>query len=186
MGVEYSQNAINGANDSYRCCPVGIPMEDLAALTSIPYILDCFLMICIKRIPKYNKMSNIIQKFCRDSGLVQQFAATERKRVPVAAKVLISGTGVGDAKRVAVLFASIDAQSISTPREAWCILQGESPCRVRINHPLVSSVASVAELLKAVACTKKFTKELVPQGIPFGRRPNQLLSIYRTYRYLGT
>lgn len=87
MGAEHSQNAIYGANDSYRCCPVGIPMEDLAALTSIPYILDCFLMICIKRIPKYNKMSNIIQKFCRYSGLVQPGNQPDQKRV----RVLVDG-----------------------------------------------------------------------------------------------
>ncbi len=29
--------------------------------------------------------------------------------------------------------------------EAWCILQGGSPCRVRSSQPPVSSVASVAE-----------------------------------------
>ena len=34
---------------------------------------------------------------------------------------------------------------VSAPSEAWCILQGESPCRVRISHPPVSSVAPVAE-----------------------------------------
>jgi hypothetical protein len=34
---------------------------------------------------------------------------------------------------------------VSAPSEAWCILQGESPCRVRVSHPPVSSVASVAE-----------------------------------------
>jgi len=31
------------------------------------------------------------------------------------------------------------------PSEAWCILQGASPCRVRANHPSVSSVAPTAE-----------------------------------------
>jgi hypothetical protein len=31
------------------------------------------------------------------------------------------------------------------PSEAWCILQGASPCRVRANHPPVSSVAPTAE-----------------------------------------
>ncbi len=32
------------------------------------------------------------------------------------------------------------------PSEAWCILQGERPCRERINYPPVSSVAPTAEL----------------------------------------
>jgi hypothetical protein len=32
------------------------------------------------------------------------------------------------------------------PSEAWCILQGERPCRGRTNHPPVSSVAPTAEL----------------------------------------
>ena len=32
------------------------------------------------------------------------------------------------------------------PGEVWCVLQGESPCRARTNHPPVSSVASVAEV----------------------------------------
>ena len=36
-------------------------------------------------------------------------------------------------------------QIVSAPSEAWCILQGESPCRVRVSHPPVSSVAPVAE-----------------------------------------
>ncbi len=33
---------------------------------------------------------------------------------------------------------------VSAPSEAWCILQGESPCRVRSSQPPVSSVAFVA------------------------------------------
>ena len=33
----------------------------------------------------------------------------------------------------------------SAPSEAWCILQGASPCLVRSSHPPVSSVAPVAE-----------------------------------------
>jgi len=36
---------------------------------------------------------------------------------------------------------------VGAPSEAWCILQGESPCRVRVSHPPVSSVAPVAESL---------------------------------------
>ena len=44
-------------------------------------------------------------------------------------------------------FASFAPHSfnVSAPSEAWCTLQGESPCRVRANHPPVSSVALVAE-----------------------------------------
>ena len=34
---------------------------------------------------------------------------------------------------------------VSVPSEAWCVLQGASPCRVRASHPPVASVASVAE-----------------------------------------
>ena len=34
---------------------------------------------------------------------------------------------------------------VSAPSEAWCILRGVSPRRVRGSHPPVSSVASVAE-----------------------------------------
>jgi len=34
---------------------------------------------------------------------------------------------------------------VRAPSEAWCILQGERPCRERTNHPPVSSVAPVAE-----------------------------------------
>jgi putative transposase len=34
---------------------------------------------------------------------------------------------------------------VSAPSEAWCILQGESPCWVRVSHPPVSSVAPVEE-----------------------------------------
>ena len=39
-------------------------------------------------------------------------------------------------------------RGVSAPSEAWCILQGESPCRVRSSQPPVSSVASVAELVE--------------------------------------
>ena len=42
---------------------------------------------------------------------------------------------------------------VRAPSEAWCILQGESPCRARANHLPVLSVAPTAEpkfvLLKA-------------------------------------
>ena len=31
--------------------------------------------------------------------------------------------------------------SVCAPSEAWCFLQGESPCRVRFSQPPVSSVA---------------------------------------------
>ena len=36
-------------------------------------------------------------------------------------------------------------RGVSAPGEAWCVLQGVSPCRVRASHPPVSSVASMAE-----------------------------------------
>ena len=35
--------------------------------------------------------------------------------------------------------------NVSAPSEAWCTLQGASPCRVRANPPPVSSVAPAAE-----------------------------------------
>jgi hypothetical protein len=35
--------------------------------------------------------------------------------------------------------------SVITPRQAWRLLQGESPCRVRASHPPVSRLASMAE-----------------------------------------
>src|SRR6266571_7504281 len=35
--------------------------------------------------------------------------------------------------------------SVVAPRQAWRLLQGESPCRVRARHPPVSSLASMAE-----------------------------------------
>ena len=45
--------------------------------------------------------------------------------------------------------AAKSAASVSlgviAPREAWRILQGESPCWGRASHPPVSSLASVAE-----------------------------------------
>ena len=36
-------------------------------------------------------------------------------------------------------------RSVSVPSEAWCVLQGASPCRERASHPPVASVAPVAE-----------------------------------------
>ena len=38
-----------------------------------------------------------------------------------------------------------DNRGVSATSEAWSILQGVSPCRVRPNQPPVSSVAFVAE-----------------------------------------
>jgi len=40
------------------------------------------------------------------------------------------------------------------PSEAWCVLQGASPCRVRASHPPVASVASVAESRGASSTNK--------------------------------
>jgi hypothetical protein len=37
-------------------------------------------------------------------------------------------------------------EDIIAPSEAWCILQGERPCRVRPSQPPVSSLAPGAEL----------------------------------------
>ncbi len=36
-------------------------------------------------------------------------------------------------------------QSVSAPSEAWRFLQGESPCGVRVNHPLLPSVAAATQ-----------------------------------------
>jgi hypothetical protein len=35
--------------------------------------------------------------------------------------------------------------SVLAPRQAWRLLQGASPCRVRASHPPVASLASMAE-----------------------------------------
>ena len=44
---------------------------------------------------------------------------------------------------------SPQSPAVSAPSEVWCILQGVSPCRVRVSHPPVSSVAPVAEFRQA-------------------------------------
>ena len=36
-------------------------------------------------------------------------------------------------------------QAVSAPSKAWRFLQGESPCGVRTNHPLLPSVATATE-----------------------------------------
>ena len=38
---------------------------------------------------------------------------------------------------------------VSAPGEAWCVLQGASPCRGRTSHPPVARGASVAESARA-------------------------------------
>jgi hypothetical protein len=49
--------------------------------------------------------------------------------------------------------------------ETWHSWQGdpdeyrESPCRVRANHPLLSSVASGAEVFIALSCEKRDTEQ---------------------------
>ncbi len=41
--------------------------------------------------------------------------------------------------------APVNPSPVIAPSEAWRILQGESPCRERVSHPPVSSLAPVAE-----------------------------------------
>ena len=41
-----------------------------------------------------------------------------------------------------------DCQAVSAPSEAWRFLQGESPCGVRISHPLLPSVATATAEVK--------------------------------------
>ena len=48
-------------------------------------------------------------------------------------------------KGIPLFFRQQVSSIVSAPSEAWCILQGESPCRVRVSHPPVSSLACVAE-----------------------------------------
>ena len=36
-------------------------------------------------------------------------------------------------------------EAVSAPSKAWRFLQGESPCGVRTNHPLLPSVATATE-----------------------------------------
>ena len=54
----------------------------------------------------------------------------------------IGGSSLGDSARIG---AHALAGGVSATSEAWSILQGVSPCRVRPNQPPVSSVAFVAE-----------------------------------------
>src|SRR5437899_6607954 len=39
-------------------------------------------------------------------------------------------------------------KAVSAPSKAWRFLQGESPCGVRINHPLLPSVATATAEVK--------------------------------------
>ncbi len=57
------------------------------------------------------------------------------------------------------------------PGEAWCVLQGASPCWVRVSHPPVASVASVAESRGAVPTNK--TDEAYTEN-RIGRRGNRV------------
>jgi len=59
---------------------------------------------------------------------------------------------------------------VRVPSEAWCILQGESPCRERSSQPPVSSVASVAERVEFPAnkADEAYTENHV------GRRENRI------------
>ncbi len=78
---------------------------------------------------------------------------------------------------VANLLAPLVMQVVSAPSEAWCILQGESPCRVRISHPPVSSVAPVAE-----TCDVRRTKQVkrtqrIMQAVGESALPEVLVSL---------
>ena len=41
--------------------------------------------------------------------------------------------------------AAVERVAVSAPSAAWRFLQGESPCGVRISHPLLPSVATATE-----------------------------------------
>jgi hypothetical protein len=48
-------------------------------------------------------------------------------------------------------FQQLLSASVSAPSEAWCFLQGASPCGGRSNQPLLPSVAPVEEVKTARA-----------------------------------
>lgn len=67
--------------------------------------------------------------------------------------------------------------AVSTPSEAWCILQGVSPCRVRVSHPPVSSVAPVAEFRQAERTKQVKRTQRIMQAVGESALPEVLVSL---------
>ena len=69
------------------------------------------------------------------------------------------------------------SSGVSAPSEAWCILQGESPCRVRVSHPPVSSVAPVAETRLASRTKQVKRTQRIMQAVGETVLPEVLVSL---------
>jgi len=68
--------------------------------------------------------------------------------------------------------------TVSAPREAWCILQGESPCRSRPNQSPVLSVASVAESEEKYRRTRRTKRtQRIMQAAGETALPEELVSL---------
>jgi len=68
-------------------------------------------------------------------------------------------------------------QIVSAPSEAWCILQGEGPCRERVSHPPVSSVAPVAEFRDAGRTKQVKRTQRIMQAVGESALPEVLASL---------
>jgi hypothetical protein len=67
--------------------------------------------------------------------------ATVPAVAPASPLVLMTGRN----GTLSALKTLLNRPRVIAPRQAWRLLQGESPCRVRVSHPPVSSLASMAE-----------------------------------------
>jgi len=68
-------------------------------------------------------------------------------------------------------------QVVSAPSEAWCILRGASPRRVRVSHPPVSSVAPVAEFRDAGRTKQVKRTQRIMQAVGESALPEVLVSL---------
>ena len=66
---------------------------------------------------------------------------------------------------------------VSAPSEAWCILRGASPRRVRVSHPPVSSVAPVAEFRQAERTKQVKRTQRIMQAVGEIALPEVLASL---------
>jgi hypothetical protein len=81
--------------------------------------------------------------------LFSDFQQTVAKNMglPVLSVVGAQGFGAAVGNIVCPHNTIAGGATVGAPSEAWCILQGAGPCRERVSHPPVSSVAPVAESL---------------------------------------
>src|SRR6266567_4271092 len=91
-------------------------------------------------------------------GELDSFLLFGPNRVRSSSRALVSQSRLTRRSSRPLKSAAAARLSVSAPSEAWRFLQGESPCGVRINHPLLPSVATATAEVKSRTSQLKRTQ----------------------------